>query len=86
MSKNRKHQLAQIQVPILNHPYGRKLCSMLRAMDIEREGRGCLIDGVLHWYHVTTESSGYYGPTRGEWRHRKSGEAGPIVLQLEQGR
>lgn len=86
MSKNQKHRLAQIQIPILNHPHGRQTCSMLRALDIKRQGRGFIVDGVLHWGWVTDVNMGYYGPTRMEWHGRQSGEYGPIVMQGEQGK
>lgn len=85
MSKNEKHRLAEIQIPILNHPEGRRMCSMLRARDMERRGRGVILEGVLHWFNYSRDTQpGYFGRTQGEWKIQ-TGADGHVGVHWQQG-
>ena len=93
MSKNQARITRQTMIPVLNHPRGRKLCSLYKALLVEKDGRGVIYEGVLHWYNYQPDPErGYYGPTKGEYRIRESIERderslfgfGMLVKQLEQ--
>lgn len=83
MSKNQARRARLELVPIRNHPQGRQTCTLYQAIRIEKQGRACLYNGVLHWFNHASQERGYYGPTQGELRV-KTGAAGHVGVQLEQ--
>jgi hypothetical protein len=84
-------------VILIGHPCGILTTTEQEAKKYVNQGRCRAIEGILYWIRsprrgeaeprsVFTHLDRYDGQmTAGEWRPRQSGEAGPMVMQMEQG-
>lgn len=96
MSKNQARKLRSMMIPVKNHPQGRAMCSMYKALLIEKDGKGVIHEGVLHWFNYSApqdRENEHHDPRKGVLRYRESIEpadkseygTGMITVQLEQG-
>jgi hypothetical protein len=76
-------------IPVLNHPHGIHIMTMLQAVHSEKKGRCVIFNECVHWYNFVTpqdRDNGHHDPRRLKWMARQSGYAGPRVMQLKERR
>ena len=82
----------KIIIPIIGHPH-KFTTSDKWARQMRRRGKCTIVEGICYWFtghafhtHQDRDRDYATGEIHGvEWRHKKSGQYGPIVMQAETG-